>query len=100
MYLLYIGNSRGGSISFKSRAKMSHDYNVQVHDGAQKEAVISTNAGETSESDLDPIAKSGLNAVLKATTWTLEEERKLLRRLDFYLIPLVMVMFFTLNLDR
>lgn len=43
---------------------------------------------------------SELNEVLRADTWTPEEEKKLVRRLDLYLIPLVMCMFFTLNLDR
>lgn len=76
-----------------------HDYNIQVHDDMQKN-VVSTNTGHISEDDIQPVVKSELNAVLKADTWSREEEKKLLRRLDFYLIPLVMVMFFTLNLDR
>jgi hypothetical protein len=52
--------------------------------------------------DHDEVAKlrSEYNAQLKQMTWTPAEEKVLLRRLDFYLIPLVMIMFFTLNLDR
>ncbi|APA09610.1 hypothetical protein SS1G_06231 [Sclerotinia sclerotiorum 1980 UF-70] len=53
-------------------------------------------------SDEDPTEKSNseLNKRLLAIEWHEDEEKKILRRLDFYLIPLVMVMFFTLNLDR
>lgn len=43
---------------------------------------------------------SEVNQRLYQLQWTPEEERHILRRLDFYLIPLTMIMFFTLNLDR
>lgn len=45
-------------------------------------------------------SNSELNKRLLEISWHEDEEKVLLRRLDFYLIPLVMVMFFTLNLDR
>jgi hypothetical protein len=50
----------------------------------------------------DPTEKSNseLNKRLLEVAWHEDEEKHILRRLDFYLIPLVMVMFFTLNLDR
>lgn len=50
----------------------------------------------------DPTEKnnSELNKRLLEVTWHEDEEKNILRRLDFYLIPLVMTMFFTLNLDR
>ncbi|KAF5871787.1 putative alternative sulfate transporter protein [Botrytis fragariae] len=52
--------------------------------------------------DEDPTEKSNseLNKRLLAVEWHEDEEKQILRRLDFYLIPLVMIMFFTLNLDR
>ncbi|KAF7863829.1 hypothetical protein EAF04_006794 [Stromatinia cepivora] len=52
--------------------------------------------------DEDPTEKSNseLNKRLLAIEWHEDEEKQILRRLDFYLIPLVMIMFFTLNLDR
>ena len=52
--------------------------------------------------DEDPTEKSNseLNKRLLAVEWHEDEEKRILRRLDFYLIPLVMIMFFTLNLDR
>ncbi|TGO37799.1 hypothetical protein BHYA_0089g00400 [Botrytis hyacinthi] len=52
--------------------------------------------------DEDPTEKSNseLNKRLLAVEWHEDEEKHILRRLDFYLIPLVMIMFFTLNLDR
>ncbi|TGO10279.1 hypothetical protein BTUL_0139g00040 [Botrytis tulipae] len=52
--------------------------------------------------DDDPTEKSNseLNRRLLAVEWHEDEEKQILRRLDFYLIPLVMIMFFTLNLDR
>ncbi|KAF7938862.1 uncharacterized protein EAE98_001199 [Botrytis deweyae] len=52
--------------------------------------------------DEDPTEKSNseLNKRLLAVEWHEGEEKQILRRLDFYLIPLVMIMFFTLNLDR
>ena len=52
--------------------------------------------------DEDPTEKSNseLNKRLLEVAWHEDEEKYILRRLDFYLIPLVMVMFFTLNLDR
>lgn len=79
---------------------MSHDRQIQVHEETQKEVIVSANTREGFEEDLDPVAKSQFNAALKESDWSPEDEKKLLRRLDFYLIPLVMVMFFTLNLDR
>ena len=50
----------------------------------------------------DPSEKSysEFNKRLLEISWHEDEERRLVRRLDFYLIPLAMVMFFTLNLDR
>lgn len=50
----------------------------------------------------DPTEKSNseLNKRLLEVVWHEDEEKSILRRLDFYLIPLVMIMFFTLNLDR
>jgi hypothetical protein len=50
----------------------------------------------------DPTAKSNseLNKRLLEVAWSEDEEKHILRRLDYYLIPLVMIMFFTLNLDR
>ncbi|KAA8575041.1 hypothetical protein EYC84_004262 [Monilinia fructicola] len=55
-----------------------------------------------SVNDEDPTEKSNseLNKRLLAVEWNEDEEKHILKRLDFYLIPLVMVMFFTLNLDR
>ena len=102
MLLCFNSEFVGSQISsgFKSICKMSHDNDIQVHPETQKEVTISINAGEGSENDLKHAIASEVNAVLKATTWSPEEEKRLLRRLDFYLIPLVMVMFFTLNLDR
>ncbi|KAF7902735.1 hypothetical protein EAF00_002638 [Botryotinia globosa] len=52
--------------------------------------------------DEDPTEKSNseLNKRLLAVEWHEDEEKQILRRLDFCLIPLVMIMFFTLNLDR
>ncbi|THV50655.1 hypothetical protein BGAL_0141g00040 [Botrytis galanthina] len=52
--------------------------------------------------DEDPTEKSNseLNKRLLAVEWHEDEEKQILKRLDFYLIPLVMIMFFTLNLDR
>ena len=52
--------------------------------------------------DENPTEKSNseLNKRLLAVEWHEDEEKRILRRLDFYLIPLVMIMFFTLNLDR
>ncbi|KAF7942176.1 hypothetical protein BELL_0008g00260 [Botrytis elliptica] len=52
--------------------------------------------------DEDPTEKSNseLNKRLLTVEWHEDEEKQILRRLDFYLIPLVMIMFFTLNLDR
>ena len=88
------------SSAFKSIGKMSHDHHIQLHPDTQKEAAVSTDTGEGLENDLKPAVLSEVNAILKTTTWSPEEEKRLLRRLDFYLIPLVMIMFFTLNLDR
>ena len=50
----------------------------------------------------DPTEKSNseFNKRLLEASWNEDEEKHIVRRLDFYLIPLVMVMFFTLNLDR
>ncbi|KAF7960815.1 hypothetical protein EAE96_000488 [Botrytis aclada] len=52
--------------------------------------------------DEDPTEKSDseLNKRLLAVEWHEDEEKQILKRLDFYLIPFVMIMFFTLNLDR
>jgi len=50
----------------------------------------------------DPTEKSNsqVNKRLLEISWHEDEEKHIVRRLDFYLIPLVIVMFFTLNLDR
>ena len=45
-------------------------------------------------------SNSELNKRLLEVSWHEDEEKHLVRRLDYYLIPLVMIMFFTLNLDR
>lgn len=55
--------------------------------------------GEGDETDKTH-STSEVNRRLFQLQWTAEEERHILRRLDFYLIPLTMIMFFTLNLDR
>lgn len=68
-------------------------------DEIHNKTAFDTNAEDSLEDWLDPIAKSENDAALEAD-WTPEEERLLIRRLDFYLIPVVMIMFFTLNLDR
>jgi hypothetical protein len=52
------------------------------------------------EDDSAEKSNSELNRQLLEVQWNQDEEKHILRRLDFYLIPLVMVMFFTLNLDR
>ncbi|PQE08513.1 nicotinamide mononucleotide permease protein [Rutstroemia sp. NJR-2017a BBW] len=52
------------------------------------------------EDDSVEKSNSELNRQLLEVQWNQDEEKHILRRLDFYLIPLVMVMFFTLNLDR
>ncbi|KAF4306816.1 MFS general substrate transporter [Botryosphaeria dothidea] len=36
----------------------------------------------------------------EAASWTIEEERKVVRKLDFYLMPLLVLGFFVLQLDR
>jgi hypothetical protein len=78
---------------------MSSGTNSQSEE-IQAKTVFTTDTEAVSEDGIEHAGKSEINAALKADTWTPEEERLLLRRLDFYLIPLVMVMFFTLNLDR
>jgi hypothetical protein len=55
---------------------------------------------ESLSEDQTEKSNSELNKRLLEVAWSEDEEKHILRRLDYYLIPLVMVMFFTLNLDR
>lgn len=61
---------------------------------------IISRAESVAEEDSVEKSNSELNKRLLEIQWNQDEEKHILRRLDFYLIPLVMVMFFTLNLDR
>ena len=48
----------------------------------------------------DPIAPVNGHISHKTSGWTAEEERKLVRKLDCLVMPLLIVAFFALQLDR
>lgn len=80
-------------------SKMTSGINIPYDDQILGKTAIAT-PEYLSEHGHESAAQTDHDIDFGGETWEPEEERQLLRRLDFYIIPLVMIMFFTLNLDR